>query len=202
MWNLYTLSANITFYLLIIFFFITHKFLSTNLRNKVIYFIATIVGSCLWGFFFNLDGLMLILITTELTAILLLIMTYTQLLLNITFTKPAKFIGLFYLVFLVAINTKTSLVGYVFVNYYCGLSEIIATDFFILYQILFTDFIEITGLLILIISFFSIFFILLYFNLKLSKTISAGKNSQIFCLRKQVVQKQTKFNTKLAIFQN
>jgi hypothetical protein len=195
-------SVNASTYLLLIFFFITCKFLWSTFRNKLIYFLLGILSSSLWGFFCSLDGLVLILITTELTAILLLVMTYTKILTIITLHKSYKATALIYLPLIVFFSTKPLTLSYSFTSYYCLVSEIIASDFFILYNILFTDFVQITLLLIIIISVFSIFFILLYFNLKLSKAESFSKNLQKFCLRKQTMQKQTKFNAKLSTFQN
>jgi hypothetical protein len=196
------ISINVSTYLLLIFFCVVYNFLWSTFRNKLIYFLLGILASSLWGFFYSLDGLVLILITTELTAILLLVMTYTRILTTITLHKSYKPKVLIYLPLIVFFSTEPLALSYTFVSYYSLTSEITASDFFILYSILFTDFVQITLLLIIIISVFSIFFILLYFNLKLTKSESFSKNLQTFCLRKQVMQKQTKFNAKLNTFQN
>ena len=135
------LSLNVSTYLLLIFFLIAYKFLLSTFRNKLTYFLIGILASSLWGFFFTLDGLMLILITTELTAILLLVMTYTKILTTITLQKPYNLAGFAYLPFIIFFNTESLAIPHVFTSYYCGLPEIVASDFFILYNILFTDFV-------------------------------------------------------------
>ena len=202
MYYTYIIALNFSTYFSLIFLFISYKFLSTKFRNKLIYFLGTILFSVLWGFVFNLDGFLLVLITTEITAIMLLVMTYTQLTINLNFKKSNEFKVLLLLTVIPLLTLKPNLTSYPLISYYGSLTDVIAGDFFTLYQLLFTNLVFITIILTLIITFFSLFFILMYFNLKLKKSSKLLKNSQVYCLRKQVLQKQTKFINKLIIFQN
>lgn len=181
-----------------------YNFFTTNLRYKFIFFLLLLLFFAIWGFLYNLDGMMLILLITELTVFLLFLMTYTQLYHNYTFVSKKSYnfmyVGIFLLLLVWLIETPHSCLFYI--SYYNSLSTVVAADFFIIYYLLFDKLPLITTFLVLIIGLFSLFFILIYFNLKIIKAQHTKTLSSYHFLRKQNLVKQTNFKSNLYTFQN
>lgn len=201
--NLYTLSSNFSFYLFLVLVITSYTLLYTTLRKKFFFFIIIIITYAVWGFMLNLDGMMLVMLTAEFTIILLFLMTYIQLYSNYSFiTKQFSYKYIFGFLILFLFLFQAPNVFFNSVSYYKLINHIVASDFYILYYFLFDKLPIIVVFLTLIISFFSLFFIILYFSLKLTKLESTKNTKSLYFLRKQNLAKQTEFRASLHTFQN
>jgi len=201
--NLYTLTGNISFYLLITLSFFSFLLLFSNLRKKFAYFILVVISYSVWGFLLDLDGIMLVFLTAEFTIFFLLVMTYLQLYGNYTFVTqnlPKNIIIYFLLIILYVYEPQNTF--HFYTSYYKALSHIVSSDFYILYYFLFEKLPLLVIVITLIISFFSLFFIVMYFSLKMVKLTAFKNVKNIHFLRKQTLLKQTTFSSKLYTFQN
>lgn len=151
----------------------------------------------------DLDGMMLVLLTAEFTIVLLFLMTYIQLYSNYQFLSSKKMYYFIYLFFILLPTFYTPLYTFNFYsNFYNAINHIVASDFFILYYFLFDKLPVLVILMTLVISFFSLFFIIVYYNLKFTKNSKAKEVKNLYFLRKQILVKQTNFNNRLYTFQN
>lgn len=201
--NFYLLINNVSFYLILILIFSVLYFIFTSFRVKLVLFIFITVLFSIWGFLHNLDGMMLILLTAEFTIFLFFLMTYTQLYSNFSFLDSSSWnITFISLLVIYPLTYQTVQISTVSINYYQSLYHTVSSDFFIIYYLLFDVIPIVTILLTLIIGLFSLFFIILYFNLKLIKQNNSVKLKQIFFLRKQVLIKQTNYKSSIYTFQN
>jgi len=151
----------------------------------------------------DLDGIMLVMLTTEFTIVLLFLMTYIQLYANYSFLTNKYTYK--YLVFVLLLFFLQAYPGNIYMyhnSYYKLTNHIVASDFYILYHFLFDSLPILVLFLTLIISFFSFFFIVLYFSLKLTKLMSTKDVKSLHFLRKQNMLKQTSFKSNLYTFQN
>lgn len=199
----YILSVNFIFYLMLFIILVSVFLLFSDLRKKFAWFICALILYSIWGFMLDLDGIMLVFLSAEFTIFLLFLMTYLQLYSNYTYIATSlKYwpLSIFPLVPLFTINNFNNF--YLTSSYYKALQHIVSSDFYILYYFLFEKLPVLTVMLTLIISFFSLFFIIMYFSLKLVKNSSYKKSKNLYFLRKQILLKQTVFSTKLYTFQN
>ena len=86
-------------------------------------------------------------------------------------------------------------------NYYVH-SNIIFNDFFYIYNSFFEKYALLTLFTLVIITLYSIFFILLFYQIKNYNSHEQKKIKNIYFLRKQNILHQTNFNTKIRIFKN
>ena len=200
--NFYLISTNILFILSLFFILSVFAFLTATLRNKLVLFLQLVFIFSVWGFLYNLDGMFLILLTAEFTILLLFFMTYTQLYSQFNFFIQKK-LSKKIIIVLVLIPVFSDLTpNLYYVNFYQSLTHVVTSDFFIIYYLLFDKLPLLTIFITLIISLFSLFFILIYFTLKSVKNEERYKVKQLYFLRKQNLQKQTNFSSKLYTFQN
>ena len=196
------ISTNILFILFTLLSLVVITFLTAPLRNKFLLFLQLIIIFSIWGFLYNLDGMFLILLTAEFTILLLFFMTYTQLYSQFNFfiqkSLNKKSIIVITLIPFIT-NTTTNLF---YTNFYQSLSHVVTSDFFTIYYVLFEKLPLLIIITTLIISLFSLFFILIYFSLKAVKNEKTNRIKQLYFLRKQNLLKQTSFSSKLYIFQN
>lgn len=194
---------NFSFYLLVTLLLIAITTLFASLRRRFFFFILIVIIFAVWGFMLDLDGMMLVLLTAEFTIVLLFLMTYVQLYSNYHFvTKGLSYNSLLFFVLPLAFYYSPLYSFNFYSNYYASINHVVASDFFILYYFLFDKLPTLVILMTLIISFFSLFFIVLYFNLKFTKNVKAAATKNIYFLRKQTLIKQTSFNSRLYTFQN
>ena len=200
---LYTLFWNFSFYLFVAILVSSLGLLFTNLRNKFSLFICLIVLYSIWGFLLDLDGIFLIFMTAEFTIFLLFLMTYLQLYSNYSFIKSSVNYWYFVLFFSILYLNYTPLgIFFFYTSFYKYSYHIVSSDFYILYYFLFEKLSILTVIITLLISFFSLFFIVMYFSLKLTKAHASNIVKNLYFLRKQVLTKQTTFQNKLYTFQN
>ena len=200
--NTYLLVQNFSFYLAISVLFWSVFLLFSDLRKKFIWFMFIIILFSIWGFLMDLDGIFLVFLTAEFTIFLLFLMTYLQLYSNYNFASSQIRWWSFLPVLLVFVDFSPQTSYYFYFSFYKTVLHIVSSDFYILYYFLFEQVPVITVIVTLIISFFSLFFIVMYFNLKLVKNVSDKNLKSIYLLRKQLLTKQTTFSNKLYTFQN
>jgi hypothetical protein len=151
----------------------------------------------------DLDGIFLVFITAEFTIFLLFLMTYLQLYSNYNFTiTKLNFwpLVIFFGLFIVNYSPLNSF--YHYNSFYKTINHVVSSDFYILYYFLFEKLPLLVIILTVVISLFSLFFIVMYFSMKLVKLESQKNIKNLYFLRKQVLVKQTTFSSKLYTFQN
>ena len=201
--NIYLLSLNLSFYLFLSIMFWSIFLLFSDLRKKFISFILVIFLFSVFGFLHDLDGIFIIFLIAEFTIFLVFLMSYTQLYFNYSFVTSKLNTSILLIVIIgVLFNYNISNSFHFYHSYYNSLNYIISSDFYILYYLLFDQMPVLTLVVIFIISFFSLFFIIMYFSLKLVKSFSKLNYKNIYWLRKQSLVKQTTFLNKLYTFQN
>lgn len=193
---------NITSYLLVLLILLVFFFCSCNLRYKITLFILITILLTVVGCLLDLDGIFLVFLTAELTIILLLIMVYLQVYKTSLFESQRNPVIVLGSILVISIFLAHTNQFFYHINYYRAISFIVSSDFFLLYYLLFEKLVIGTLYVILIISLFSLFFICLYFNLKLTKVTKQIELKNIYFLRKQVLHKQTNFSQNLYSFQN
>jgi hypothetical protein len=201
--TIYLLSLNLSFYLFLFINFWSIFLLFSDLRKKFISFILVVFLFSVFGFVHDLDGIFIIFLIAEFTIFLVFLMSYTQLYSNYAFISSKMNISitlLFTTVILFNYNVSNSF--HFYYSYYNSLNSVISSDFYILYYLLFDQIPVLTLVVIFIISFFSLFFIIMYFSLKLVKSFSKINYKNIYWLRKQSLLKQTTFFNKIYTFQN
>ena len=190
------------FYIFLLISSTSYVFLLTTLRKKFLYFVLLVLFFSFLGFLLDLDGMMLVFLTTEFTIVLLFLMTYLQLYSNFSFN--VNYFSLKPLIFLIFIFFFSLDKNFFFFysSYYKQIQHIVSSDFFILYYVLFINLSIIVVIITLILSLFSLFFILLYFNLKALKNTFSKEKEVLHFLRKQNLIKQTNFKVIINSFQH
>jgi hypothetical protein len=201
--NIYLLSLNLSFYLFLSISFWSIFLLFSDLRKKFISFILVVFLFSVFGFLHDLDGIFIIFLIAEFTIFLVFLMSYTQLYSNYSFVSSNLNISILLIVIIgVLLNYNVTNSFHFYYSYYNSLNYIISSDFYILYYLLFDQMPVLTLVVIFIISFFSLFFIIMYFSLKLVKSFSKLNYKNLYWLRKQSLLKQTTFSNKIYTFQN
>jgi hypothetical protein len=163
------------------------------------FYLNLIFGSSL-GLFFDLDGIVLVLVLTELTLLFVFFLVYSQLTSapekKQQHIRPAFLLtALCFGITLYAFSPELLTVGWV--NFYNLTAMITAADFFTIYYFFFIKYYLLTMCLIIVLGLFSIFFILLYFTLQYAAVDLKKTKKTIYFLRKQLFQKQAIFTSKL-----
>lgn len=124
---------------------------------------------------------------------------YSQL---FNFTKTTtKYSSFFFIFIILSFNFTFYNVKLIhFINFYSTYSTTI-NDFYYIFNCYFEKHILLTTLIIFIITLYSIYFILFYFNLKKLQNIEILKIKNLNLLRKQNLIHQNNYLTKIRIFQ-
>ena len=186
--------------LLILFGFLISKFLLTvYVRFKFVLFLTNLTILSSISVFYNFDGLTMMFLVSELSVILIFIVMFSQLYAYNNENNKESNLFLFVILLLNINFFESSLINYK--NYY-SYNEILLNDFFYIYNLYFEKQILITLFTVIIITLYSIFFILFYYNLR-NKT--QNKNlitKNLYLLRKQSIIHQANYNTKIKFFKN
>lgn len=180
-------------------FLINLFFIETNIRKK--FFLFLVIFFCFMGIglYYNLDGIIMLFIISELSVLLVFITMFSQLYsFNNKSYKISSFFALSLLIFLNYSFYDSSLIKYV--NFY-EFYNITSNDFYFIYNFYFEKQILLTLLIIFIITLYSIVFMLFYFNIKKKNNIEESKYKQIFLLRKQNLNHQSNYLSKTRTFQ-
>lgn len=187
--------------LFILFIFLINKFLlSSKIRNKFFLMLVLLFLLSFIGFYYSLDGIVLMFLISELSLILIFITMFSQL---YTHNKEnIKQKSYFYIIIILIFNYgfyQTNIITYK--NYYSHYS-ININDFYYIYNCYFEKQIILTIITLFIITLYSIFFILLYYNLKKNVIEKNNLKKNIFLLRKQNIIHQANYNSKIRFFKN
>ena len=193
------LNFNYIVLFLILIFILNKFFTESNIRNKFFLFVVIFFLFSFIGLYYNLDGIILLFMISELSIILIFVTMYSQI---YTLASKKEIKNLNFLFFFIAILNinyySTNLIK--FTNYY-SYYNILINDFYYIYNFFFEKQILLTIILIIIITLYSIFFILLYFNIKNMLNKESNKINNIFLLRKQNIIHQSNYNAKIRLFQ-
>lgn len=203
---IYTLDYELVILYNVFNIIILNLILVSSIRVKFLYFFLLLFTSAYWGFLFSFDGIIFILLLTELTLILVFILLFFKLSFQLTNTRISNYIILsFILVFNISFLSyfwvEYSLVYLAYYTYTTFYVFIITSDFFIFFYSLFFTLPYITTMLGALLGLFSIFFILIFFILKMYSVKQKYFKKQLFLLRKQNVIHQSIQLTILQTFQ-
>lgn len=187
---------------LLLYYFLS----STLLRVKIKLFFIFLALIVYWGFLYNFDGIMFLLLLTELMLILVILLVFLRLDLiyktqvlsfksfiwGLGFANIYFFFSFFYIYHFYSIT---------FFNYYSAKEYIVASDFFSFFNFLFLDYSFLVVYIALLLGLFSIFFIFIFFILKFYSLILNKKRYACFFLRRQALIKQANYSISLRSFQ-
>ena len=184
--------------ILLFIYIINYFFVTSNVRNKFFLFLVNLLIFIGIGLFYNLDGLVMIFFISELTIILIFVILFSQIYSHYKqkYTN-FKFIFAILIVIMNCGYYEVGITGYK--NFYVY-SNIVLNDFYYIYNSYFEKQILLTVFTLLIITLYSIFFILLHYLLKQSLYSESKKRRGLFLLRKQNLIHQNNYNTKIRLF--
>lgn len=184
-----------------LFLFLINKFLIiTNIRRKFFLFIVLMLGSSFIGLYYNLDGIIMMFLITELSVVLIFVTLFSQI---YSYTKKTtKLVNNFFIFFIIVLNIEFYDIKILNYNSFYSFVNINLNDFYYLYNFFFEKQPLVTVFIIFLLTIYSIFFILLYFNFKKFQNKEDLKVKNLFLLRKQNLIHQANHNSKIRIFQN
>lgn len=188
-------------FIFILFIFIINKFLfQTQIRVKFILLLILLIIFSSISIFYNLDGLTMMFLIGELSIILIFIVMFSQLY-TFNYEKTKEF-NLYLMLLIVILNInyyEASVISYR--NYY-SYFQILINDFYYIYNLYFEKQMLLTFIITIIITVYSIFFILLYYSLKKKLLTQKLLTKNLYLLRKQNIIHQSNYNTKIKFFKN
>jgi hypothetical protein len=186
-----------------VFIFIFVQFLITSkIREKFFLFILLFIIINIIGFYYSLDGMVMMFTVCELGVILIFIVTYSQIYLyDKKIEKKNHYYAFIYLTIILSNLTfyTTKIVN--FKNFYC-FYNINLNDFYYIYNCYFEKQLLSTIIISLILTLYSLFFIFLYFNFKKIQNLETNKKKKKNILRKQNIMHQANYKTTIRAFQN
>jgi hypothetical protein len=199
--NFINLFSILNVSLMFVFLFLINEFIvSSDIRKKFFLFIILLFSTVAIALYYNLDGIVMMFLVSELSVILIFITMFSQL---YGYTKKSnKFSTLFVFGVIFVLNLEyynTKVLNY---NNFYSYSAININDFYYIYNFFFEKQITVSIFVIFILTIYSIFFILLYFNFKKFQNSESSKIKNLILLRKQNLLHQSNYNTKIRIFQN
>lgn len=202
---LYIYTNLSSFFFMLLFLYSLTQFVHSNsFRYKFIYFYLLLLGISIWGFFFNIEGFIFLLLLAELLIIMLFILIYLTLQFFSTQKNNTKYITYYTIVFIFMYIFNNSIYSTHFFNYinpYQYINIITSDDFFIFFYFFFITFPMLVYFTGIILTIFSIFFILFYFSCKNFLFIKKKLNKTTYLLRKQNLTHQSKIKPTYSTFQ-
>lgn len=194
MFNLISFTA-----LIIIIYVINTFILEVNIRKKFFLFLIIFFIFLSIGLYYNLDGIVLLFTISELSVLLIFITMFSQI---YSYSKNgAKINSIIFFTLIIIINFQYYEINLITYTNFYSFYNINLNDFYYIYNYYFEKQILLTILVIMLITLYSIFFIILYFNIKKKQNIESSKNKQFNLLRKQNIIHQSNYNTNIRNFQ-
>lgn len=194
LFNIFFLSS------FLIFIFIINKFfLEINIRRKFFLFLVIFFIFMCVGLYYNLDGIIMLFVISELSVLLIFITMFSQL--YSYNSKTTKINSVVIFVMLLVLNYSFFDVHTLNYSNFYSFYNITLNDFYYIYNYYFEKQIFVTIITSFIITLYSIFFILLYFNVRKRQNLEQKKNKQIFLLRKQNILHQSNYFSQTRTFQ-
>lgn len=186
---------------MVIFLFIINEFIiAADVRKKFFLFIILLFSTISIALYYNLDGIVMMFLVSELSVILIFITMFSQLYGYNKNNTKFSVIFIFAIIFLTNLEYyNTKILNY---NNFYSYSAININDFYYIYNFFFEKQIIVSIFIIFILTIYSIFFILLYFNFKKFQNSESAKVKNLLLLRKQNLLHQSNYTTKIRIFQN
>lgn len=174
-----------------------------NIRKKFFMFIINIALIASIALYYNLDGLVMLFLISELTIIFVFIVLFSQM---YSYVKSENLLNtkvsvLFIILILILMSVGYSLNIISYKNFF-SFYNIAINDFYYIYYSYFEKQVLLTVIILLIITFYSMFFILLFYSFKQFSLIEQKTKQNIFLLRKQNLIHQNNYNIKLRIFKS
>lgn len=180
--------------------YILNTFLQdTSTRKKFLSFLVIFMLFIIIGLFFSLDGIILLFIISEFAVLLIFLIMFSQL--TSFSTQTPKKRGFLLIIFLSLISVSTYDINILAYKSFYSQHNHQLNDFFYFFNYYFEKQALLTIFVIILITVYSLFFIILYFTIKNIKSFETHKNSKIFILRKQNILKQSTYNSKTRFFQ-
>lgn len=206
-WLAYTYKLDYTLVLLycIVGFIVWLLVKTISIRLKFLSFFFLICWAGIFGFYYNFDGIIFILLLTEFTLLFVFLLLFTRLTISVevkhlpalTFIYCLILSLVFYYVFFQQplLFTMVKTIYSIFTTY------IISSDFFIFFYFFFYSYPLLVVLLAVLLGLFSIFFIFIYFNIKVLGLVTYQKTLTTKILRKQQLVHQSAYIPSLRTFQ-
>lgn len=176
-----------------------------SFRYKFIYFYLFLSLVTMWGFFYSLEGIIILLLLGELLIVLLFILFYLTIqvysipTINNNKVLATTLLTVIFIVFYPTYQKNVNLISYSPVYFNTG--KIVSDDFFIFFFFLFFDFKILVYFLGLVLTLFSIFFILFYSSYRFFLLEKNTTKRSIFILRKQNMLHQSTYKPSYKTFQ-
>ena len=175
-----------------------------NMRIKFFFFLMQIMLSCIWGFFFNFDGILFLLVITELTLIIVFILLAQRV--NIPQSINTTSVTLFCIIlllfnsyffgYLITVSLPASSIKFFkFIVQY-----IVPSDFFIFYIVLYGYIPLMVYLIAAVLGLFSIFFIFVFFIERSHFLSKNSENTSLFFIKKQQLNRQPRGKSSVFFF--
>lgn len=194
------------FWLSLLLFCIWFLIKVNSLRYKFVYFIGVIWGLGCWGYWVNLDGMVLMMFLTELLVILLFLLVFLSY--NFFTEEEVPDMKIFYFFYLGALGCYALSVPLAFwYNFefnefaYLELLDVASTELFFFFQFFFVLYPTITIYVATLLGVFSILFICIYFTVKRLQQATCLKKKNTMILRKQNFVRQALVKPQLTTFQ-
>jgi hypothetical protein len=196
-WNIIQVS------LFSIYIYIISKFIvATNIRIKFFLFIINCFILVGLGFYYNLDGLMMLFFVCELTIILVFAILFSQLYSYYKEKHTSKLPLIVLFIAILVININHYSLTLIDIKSFYSYSNILVNDFYYIYNLYFEKEVLLTIFTLFIITLYSLFFIFLYYILQSKAQTTLKVKKKIYLLRKQNLMHQNNYNTKTRLFKN
>jgi hypothetical protein len=185
--------------LLLAFIFLINKFLTlSEVRKKFALLLILITLICCIGFYYFLDGLVMMFLLTELTLVLIFIIMFSQI--YSYNCQSLKYKNVFFVIVVFFMNFSYYEIKIINYKSYYSYYNILLNDFYYIYNNFFEKEILLTIIITLAVTLYSVFFILFYFNLKSNLYKHKNFKKNLYLLRKQNIIHQSNYNSKINFF--
>lgn len=178
----------------------------SSLRYKFVYFLGVIWGLGCWGYWVNLDGMILMMFLTELLVILLFLLVFLSY--NFFTEEEVPDMKTFYIFYLGAMFCYACSVPLAFWHdfqfneyVYLDLLDVVSTELFFFFQFFFVLYPTITIYVATVLGIFSILFICIYFTVKRLQQYIRLRKKSVMILRKQNFIRQALCKNQIQTFQ-
>jgi hypothetical protein len=183
------------------FIIVTNRF-----RQKLLFFVLFLICLSLWGFWASFDGLILLMLLSELVVVLVFLLNF----LSGKWDFSGRFyfsgwhklywIGLFFsLTYALPFFSSKQFTSYDFLYLYS--LDIVVSDLFLIFYLYFVQVSIIVVFIGMLLSLLSIIFSLLFFSFKFYKMFAKKKTKINTIIRKQHLMKQGRYKVQMRFFQ-
>jgi hypothetical protein len=179
---------------------------TTRFRQKLCFFLLFFLVLCLWGFWASFDGLILLMLLSELVVILIFLLNFLSG--KWDFSSRTYFKGWFVcywlslgVVLICALPNFTSKQFTMYDFLYLYSLDIIGSDLFLIFYLYFVQVSILTIFVGMFLSFVSIIFSLLFFSFRFYKVFNKNRLKHKIIIRRQHLMKQGRYKIQMRLFQ-